>query len=124
MDPTSALELYVKNQNTSAHDFYFTYNSSALVGSEFGGTWEDPGGGFFKFAVKRALKQDQIVHMEGKLQVIRYFIRECYQVKQVYIFFSIQTDSRFRSNAFGKMAPLLSSFKHTWTSLVTNLENT
>ena len=47
-----------------------TYNSSALVGSEFGGTWEDPGGGFFEFAVKRALKQDQIVHMEAKLQFI------------------------------------------------------
>ena len=31
---------------------------------------------FFKFAVKRALKQDQIVHIEGKLQVIRYFSRE------------------------------------------------
>ena len=44
----------------------------AIVGSKFGGTCrEDPpgGGGFFKFAVKRALKQDQIVHMEGKLQV-------------------------------------------------------
>ena len=48
-----------------------------LVGSEFGATWEDPGGGFFKFAVKRALKQDQIVHMEGKHQVILYFSREC-----------------------------------------------
>ena len=47
-----------------------TYNSSALVGSEFGGTWEDPGGGFIKFAVTRALKQDQIVHMEGKHQFI------------------------------------------------------
>ena len=33
-------------------------------------------GGLFKFAVKRALKQDQIVHMEGKLQVILYFSRE------------------------------------------------
>ena len=50
--------------------FYFTYNSSALVGSEIGGTWEDPEGGFFKFAVKSALKQDQIVHMEEKLQFI------------------------------------------------------
>ena len=44
--------------------------------SEFGGTWEDPGGSFFEFAVKRALKQDQIVHMEVKLQVILYFSRE------------------------------------------------
>ena len=43
----------LKNQNTSALDFYFTYNSSALVGSTFGGTWEDPGGSFFKFAVKK-----------------------------------------------------------------------
>ena len=34
------------------------------MGSTFGGTWEDPGGCFFKFTVKRALKQDQIVHME------------------------------------------------------------
>ena len=48
----------------------FIFNSSALVGFEIGGTWEDPGGGFLKFAVKRALKQDQIVHMEGKLQFI------------------------------------------------------
>ena len=44
--------------------------------STFGGTWEEPVGGVFKFAVKRALNQDQIVHMEGKLQVIRYFSRE------------------------------------------------
>ena len=29
------------------------------------------------FVVKRAFKQDQIVHMDGKFQVIRYFIREC-----------------------------------------------
>ena len=56
---------------------FFTYNSSALVGSTFGGTWEGPWGGFFKFAVKRALKQDKIVHMEGKLQVIFYFRWEC-----------------------------------------------
>ena len=47
VDSTSALELYVKNQNTSALVFYFTYNSSALVGSEFGGTWEDSGDVFF-----------------------------------------------------------------------------
>ena len=48
-----------------------------LVGSDFGGTWEDPGGGFFKFAVKGALKQDQIVvDMEEKLQVSCYFSRE------------------------------------------------
>ena len=40
------------------------------MGSAFGAIWKDPGGGFFKFAVKRALKQDQIVHMEGKLQFI------------------------------------------------------
>ena len=40
------------------------------------------------------------------------------------IYFFLYRLTRFRSNAFGKMAPLLSSFKHTWTSLVTNLENT
>ena len=61
-----------------------TYNSSALVGSEFGGTWEDLGGCFSKFALKRALKQDQIVHMEGKLQVILYFSRECWVYKHAY----------------------------------------
>ena len=38
---------------------------SALVGSEFGGTWKDPEVGFIKFAVKRASKQDQTLHMEG-----------------------------------------------------------
>ena len=58
------------------------------MGSTFGGTWEDPGGGFFKFAVKRALKQDQIVHMEGKLQVILYFSRECRENKRLQINFS------------------------------------
>ena len=42
------------------------------MGSTFGGTWEDLGGGFFKFAMKKALKQDQIVHMEGKHQVILF----------------------------------------------------
>ena len=47
------------------------------MGSTFGGTWEDLGGGFFAFVVKRALKQDQIVHLEGKLQFILYFSREC-----------------------------------------------
>ena len=48
-----------------------------LVWSTFGGTWEAPGGGSFKFAVKRDLKQDQTVHMEWKLQFILYFSREC-----------------------------------------------
>ena len=38
-----------------------------------GATWEDPGGGFIKFTVKRALKQDQTLYMEGKLQFILYF---------------------------------------------------
>ena len=56
---------------------FFTYNSSVLVGSAFGATWEDPEGGIIKFAVKRALKQDQTLHMEGKLQFILYFSREC-----------------------------------------------
>ena len=56
---------------------FFTYNSSVLVGSAFGGTWEDLEGGIMKFAVKRALNQDQTLHMEGKLQFIRYFSREC-----------------------------------------------
>ena len=35
------------------------------MGSTFGGTWDYPVGGFFKSAVKGALKQDQIFHMEG-----------------------------------------------------------
>ena len=46
------------------------------MGSEFGGTWEHSGGVFFESALKRALKQDQIVHLEGKLQYILYFSRE------------------------------------------------
>ena len=39
---------------------------------------KDPGpeGGFIKFAVKRALKQDQTLHMEGKLHIILYFREE------------------------------------------------
>ena len=57
--------------DTSEIDFYFDYNSSALVGPNLGGPWP----WFFEFAVKRALKQDQIVHMERKLQVILYFSR-------------------------------------------------
>ena len=52
------------------------YKTSVLVGSEFGGTWEDPGGGFIKFADKRALKQDQTLDMEEKLQFILYFSTE------------------------------------------------
>ena len=56
--------------------FYFTYNSSTLEGSKFGDTWEDPGGGFFEFIVKRASKQDQTLHMEGKLHAILYFREE------------------------------------------------
>ena len=46
------------------------------MGSAFGGTGGDPESGFIKFIGKKALKQDQIVHMEGKLQVILYFSRE------------------------------------------------
>ena len=38
--------------------FYFTYNSSALVGSAFGAICEDPEGGFIKFVVKRASIQN------------------------------------------------------------------
>ena len=57
-------------------NFYFTYNSSALVGYVFGATWEDPEGGFIKFTAKRASKQDQTLHMEGKLYVMLYF-RAC-----------------------------------------------
>ena len=45
------------------------------MGSEFGAIWEDPEGGDIKFVIKRALKQDQTLHMEGKLHVILY-IRE------------------------------------------------
>ena len=53
--------------------FYFTYYLSALVGSAFGAIWEDPEGGFIKFAVKRASKQDQTLHIDGKLHVSLYF---------------------------------------------------
>ena len=61
--------------------FYFTYNSSALVRSAFGAIWEDPEGGFIKFAVKRASKQDETLHMEGKLHVILYFRAVCAAAK-------------------------------------------
>ena len=47
------------------------------MGLIFGGTWEDPGGGFIKFAAKRALKQDQTLYMEEKFQFILYFSTEC-----------------------------------------------
>ena len=56
------------------------------MGSEFGGTWEDPGGAFIKFAVKRALKQDQTLHMEEKLQFILYFSTECDEVHDSKVF--------------------------------------
>ena len=52
---------------------FYLYYSSVLVGSAFGAFWDDPEGGFIKFAVKRASKQDQTLHMEGKLYVILYF---------------------------------------------------
>ena len=48
-----------------------------LVGSTFGAILEDPEGGFIKFGVKRASKQDQTLHMEGKLHVILYFREVC-----------------------------------------------
>ena len=44
-----------------------------LVGSAFEAFWEDPEGGFIKFAVKSASKQDQTLHMEGKLHINLYF---------------------------------------------------
>jgi len=47
------------------------------VGSAFGAFWEDPEDGFIKFAVKRASKQEQTLHMEGKLHVILYFRVVC-----------------------------------------------
>ena len=50
-----------------------------------------PLGGFFKFVVKRALTQDQIVHMEGKLQVILYFSRECSTKEIAGVYFSNST---------------------------------
>ena len=37
---------------------------------------EDPEGGFIKFMVKRASKQDQALHMERKLHIILYFREE------------------------------------------------
>ena len=40
------------------------------------GYLEDPEGGFIKFVVKRASKQDQTLHMEVKLHVILYFREE------------------------------------------------
>ena len=52
--------------------------------SEFGSTWEDPGGGFINFAIQRALKQDQTLHMEGKLQFILYFSTECVHIHTLY----------------------------------------
>ena len=46
------------------------------MGSAFGAFWEDPESGFIKFVVKRALKQDQTLYMEGKLHIILYFREE------------------------------------------------
>ena len=44
------------------------------MGYTFGAISEDPAeGGFIKFAVKRALKQNKTLHMGAKLQVILYF---------------------------------------------------
>ena len=80
--------------------FYFTYNSSALVGSAFGDIWEDPAeGGFIKFAVKRALQQDQTVtlHMEGKLHVILYFRAVCYRTYVVHAQFIFEYIHQFNS---------------------------
>ena len=47
------------------------------MGSTFGAICEAPEGGIIKFAAKRALKQDQTLHMERKLHVILYFREEC-----------------------------------------------
>ena len=51
------------------------------MGSKFGAIREDPEGGFIKFVVKRASKQYQTLHMEGKLQDILYFKAECAVLK-------------------------------------------
>ena len=37
-------------------DIYFTYNSSALVGSAFGAIWEDPVDGFYQIHGKKSSK--------------------------------------------------------------------
>ena len=80
-----------------------------LVGSEFGGTWENPGGGFFKFAVKRPLKQDQIFHMEGKLQVIRYFSREWANMK-----YEGENICCWLAASFTKMQNIFQQLKFKW----------
>ena len=40
-----------------------------VVVSKFAAIWEDPEGSLFKFAVKGALKQDQIVHMVWRVAI-------------------------------------------------------
>ena len=47
------------------------------MGFVFGAIWEHPEGGFIKFVLKRASKQDQTLHMEGKLHVILYCRAVC-----------------------------------------------
>ena len=49
----------------------------SVSGVRIWGYLEDPEGGFIKFMVKRASKQDQTLHMEVKLHVILYFREEC-----------------------------------------------
>ena len=47
---------YKWNKDTSALVFYFTYNSSALVGSTFGSTWENPVWWVFRICIKKSFK--------------------------------------------------------------------
>jgi len=46
-----------------------TYNSSALVGSTFGGTWEDPGSDFFKFTAKELQNKTKQSIWRGKFKL-------------------------------------------------------
>ena len=55
-----------------------------LVGSEFGAIWEDPEGGFIKFVVKRASKQDQTLHMEGGNFTLFSTSGQCDAVEQIH----------------------------------------
>ena len=66
------------------------------MGSLFGAFWEDPEDGFIKLVIKRASKQVQVLHMEGKLHVILYFRVVCvrlksYDVYTLYIIYLLLT---------------------------------
>ena len=85
------------------------------MGSTFGAIWEDPEGGFIKFTVKRASKQDQTLYMEGKLHIILYFRKE-WALQQVVILMILSTTELDKSGPAADIWLIRSPFRQSLKS--------